>query len=110
MLNTIAVGTDGSATASKAVDFAIDLAEKYGSRLVVISSYRAVGEGRLRQEQREAPEDVQWSINPTEAVDATLHDVEEKAHERGLQTTTVAGEGDPAEILCKPRSSRPTCW
>jgi nucleotide-binding universal stress UspA family protein len=101
MLNTVAVGTDGSDTASKAVDFAIELAEKFGSRLVVISSYRAVGEGRLRQEQREAPEDVQWSINPTEAVDATLSDVEEKAHERNLQVTTVAGEGDPAEILCK---------
>lgn len=101
MLNIVAVGTDGSPTAAKAVDFALDLAEKYGSKLVVISSYRAVGEGRLTKEQREAPEDVQWVINPTEEVDNTLSEVEEKAHGRGLETTTVAGEGDPADILCR---------
>src|SRR5688572_20369090 len=34
MLNTVAVGTDGSDTAWKAVDFAMELAEKFDSRLV----------------------------------------------------------------------------
>ena len=101
MINTVAVGTDGTSTASIAVDFAIDLAEKYGARLVVISSYQAVDELRLKREQAEAPQDVQWAINPTEDVDATLGDVEEKAHERGLETTTVASPGDPADVLCK---------
>jgi nucleotide-binding universal stress UspA family protein len=101
MLNTVAVGTDGSDTAAIAVDFAIDLAEKYGARLVAISSYRPVDELRLKHEQAAAPQDVQWSINPTEEVDATLAAVEEKAHERGLQTTTVASQGEPADVLCK---------
>jgi nucleotide-binding universal stress UspA family protein len=101
MLNTVAVGTDGSDTAAKAVDFAIDLAEKYGARLVVISSYRPVGEDRLAHEQREAPEEIQWSINPTEDVDEALSDAEEKAHARGLETTTVASEGQPADVLCR---------
>jgi len=101
MLKTVAVGTDGSSTAAKAVDFAIDLAEKYGARLVVISSYRAVSEDRLRHEQRDAPEDIQWSINPTEDVDAALADAEEKAHAQGLETTTVAGEGHPVDVLCR---------
>jgi nucleotide-binding universal stress UspA family protein len=101
MLNTVAVGTDGSDTATIAVDFAIDLAEKYGARLVVISSYRPVDEMRLKHEQASAPEEVQWSINPTEDVDEALAQVEEKAHERGLQTTTVASQGEPADVLCK---------
>jgi nucleotide-binding universal stress UspA family protein len=100
MLSTVAVGTDGSSTAAKAVDFAIDLAEKYAARLVVISSYRAVSEDRLRHEQRDAPQDIQWSINPTQEVDAILADAEEKAHAHGLKTTTVAGAGDPVDILC----------
>jgi nucleotide-binding universal stress UspA family protein len=100
MIETIAVGTDGSDTAAKAVDFALDLAEKFGSRVVVASSYRAVSEGRLRQEQREAPEDIQWSINPMEEVDANLRAVEERAKKRGLKTTTEAREGDPADVLC----------
>ena len=101
MLNTIAVGTDGSSTAGRAVEVAIDLASRYGARLVVISSYQAVSESRLRHEQRDAPQEVQWSINPTEDVEAILADVEEQAHAKGLETTAVAGAGDPADILCK---------
>jgi nucleotide-binding universal stress UspA family protein len=101
MIQTIAVGTDGSDTASKAVDFALDLAEKFGSKVVVASSYRPVSEGRIRQEQKEAPADIQWSINPQEDVTAALRAVEEKARERGLQTTSEAREGDPADVLCE---------
>jgi len=100
MIDTIAVGTDGSETASKAVDFALDLAEKFGSHVVVASSYRPVTEDKVRQEQREAPQDIQWSINPTEAVDATLKSVEERARQRGLETTSEARQGDPADVLC----------
>jgi nucleotide-binding universal stress UspA family protein len=99
MINSVAVGTDGSGTASKAVEFAIDLAQKYGARLIVISSYRPVSESRLKQEQKDAPEDIQWSINPTEDVEAILSDVEEKAQEAGLAVTTVAGDGEPADVL-----------
>jgi len=100
MIETIAVGTDGSETASKAVDFALDLAEKFGSHVVVASSYRPVSEGRVRAEQREAPQDIQWSINPMEDVEAALRDAEERAKARGLKTTTEAREGDPADVLC----------
>jgi nucleotide-binding universal stress UspA family protein len=100
MIQTIAVGTDGSDTASKAVEFALDLAEKYGSHVVVASSYRPVREDRLRQEQKDAPTDIQWSINPMEDVNAALREVEEKAKQRGLEATSEAREGDPADVLC----------
>ncbi len=100
MIETITVGTDGSETASKAVDFALDVAEKFGAKLVVASSYRPVGEDRLRKEQKEAPEDIQWSINPTEDVDAALRAVEEKARARGIDVVSEAREGDPADVLC----------
>jgi nucleotide-binding universal stress UspA family protein len=99
MLETIAVGTDGSETATKAVEFALDLAEKYGSRMVFISSYRPVSETRIKREQRDAPEDVQWSINPAEDVEAALRSVEELADERGLKWTSEARQGDPADVL-----------
>ena len=100
MLKRIAVGTDGSPTAAKAVDFAIDMAERYEAELVVASSYRPVSESRLRKEQEEAPADIQWSINPTEDVDATLREVEEQAKERGLKVTSEARMGEPADVLC----------
>ena len=101
MLSTIVVGTDGSETAAKAVDFAVDMAERYGSRLVVASSYSPIPEDRLAKEQVDAPQEVKWSINPTEDVDATLREVEEKAQERGIKTVSEARQGDPAEVLCE---------
>ena len=100
MVKTITVGTDGSDTATKAVDFALDMAERYGSDVVVASSYQPVSESQLRREQRDAPADIQWSINPSEEVDATLRAVEDEAKERGLQYTSEARNGDPAEVLC----------
>ena len=100
MIQTIAVGTDGSDTASKAVDFALDLAEKFGSHVVIASSYKPVSESRVRSEQREAPADIPWSINPMQEVTANLRKVEEKAKQRGLDATSEAREGDPADVLC----------
>ena len=55
MIQTVTVGTDGSDTASKAVEFALDIAEKFGAKVVVASSYRPVSEDRLRREQRTLP-------------------------------------------------------
>ncbi len=100
MLETIGVGTDGSDTASKAVDFAIEMAEKYGSRLVIASSYQPVPEDRLAKEQADAPQEIQWSINPMEDVEAILREVEEKAKSRGIKTLSEARQGDPADVLC----------
>jgi nucleotide-binding universal stress UspA family protein len=99
MLETIAVGTDGSATATKAVEFALDLAHHYNARVVFISSYRPVSESRLRQEQKDAPQELQWALNPAEDVEATLRDAEELADQRGLKWTSEAREGDPADVL-----------
>jgi nucleotide-binding universal stress UspA family protein len=98
-VETVAVGTDGSPTAATAVQFALDLAERFGARVVIISAYRPVSETRLRQEQKEAPEELKWSINPAQDVEATLRDVEELADQRGLSWTSEAREGDPADVL-----------
>jgi nucleotide-binding universal stress UspA family protein len=100
MVETIAVGTDGSDTASRAVDFAIDMAERYGSKLVIASSYAPVPEDRLAKEQADAPQEIQWSINPMEDVESILREVEEKAKERGIRTVSEARQGNPADMLC----------
>lgn len=99
MVETIAVATDGSDTAQRAVDFAIDMAERYGAKLVIASAYRPVSEARLRNEAKDAPQDVQWSINPSEDVDATLRKVEEQADERGLKYVSEARTGDAADVI-----------
>jgi nucleotide-binding universal stress UspA family protein len=99
MVKTVAVGTDGSDTAAKAVDFAIDLAKRYEARLVAISCYRPVPESRVLKDQEEAPQEIQWSINREQEVSATLSQVESRAHSAGLEVTTVASQGNPADVL-----------
>jgi nucleotide-binding universal stress UspA family protein len=101
MVRAIAVGTDGSDTANKAVEFAIDLARRYGARLVVISSYQPVSPARVEQEREGAPEDAQWAINPHEDVDAIMSAVKARARAKGVETTTLASEGEPADVLVK---------
>ena len=100
MLKTILVGSDGSPTAAKAVDLAVDLAACYGARLVAGSCFVPVAEDRLAHEQRDAPAEIQWSINPMENADAILRDVEERATARGVRVTSEARMGKPANVLC----------
>jgi nucleotide-binding universal stress UspA family protein len=95
----VAVGTDGSATAEKAVAAALDLAERYEAKVVFISAYKPIDDARLRREQRDAPPQHHWRINPTEDVEAILRDAEEKADERGVKWASEASEGDPADVL-----------
>jgi nucleotide-binding universal stress UspA family protein len=99
MIKTVAVGTDGSETAAKAVEFALDLASRYEAKIVFLSAFRPVSEGRLKSEARDAPEDVQWQINPAEDVEPALRDAEDEAREKGLETTSEAKEGDPSKVL-----------
>jgi nucleotide-binding universal stress UspA family protein len=101
LVRTVAVGTDGSDRAVKAVEFAIDMAKRYGAKLVAISSYHPVSETRLQKEQEEAPQDIQWSINPMEEVEDILSSVESRALDADVEVTTVAGQGDPADVLIK---------
>ena len=101
MVRTVAVGTDGSDRAARAVEFAIDMAKRYGAKLVAISSYHPVSETRLRKEQEEAPQEIQWSINPMEEVEEILSSVESHALEADIEVTTVASQGDPADVLIK---------
>ena len=67
------------------------MAEKFGAKVVVASSYRPVTEDRVRHDQREAPEDIQWSINPTAGGGRDPAAVEERARGRGLE----AGQRGP---------------
>ena len=99
MIATVAVGTDGSGTAEKAVLAALDMAERFTAKIVFISAYSPVSEGRLKHEKRDAPEDIQWAINPEEDVDATLRECEELAEQRGLRWASEAAQGDPADVL-----------
>jgi nucleotide-binding universal stress UspA family protein len=99
MFGSIVVGTDGSETANSAVKQAIDLAKAVGASVQLVSAYEPVSDSRLRQEQQQAPEDLQWMINPREDVDSTLEDAKTQAEEAGVEVAIHARQGDPADAI-----------
>jgi nucleotide-binding universal stress UspA family protein len=99
MFKSIVVGTDGSDTATQAVRQAVDLASAVGAKLELVSAYEPVPAQRLRAERRDAPEDIQWAINPREDVEATLEQAAAVATEAGVQVTTYPRQGDPADAI-----------
>lgn len=93
------VGTDGSETARRAVRHPVDLARSLQARLIVASAYEPVPEARLKRERRETPDDLQWTINPRERVEAILAEAESIAKEQGVPVETEARAGRPDTVL-----------
>lgn len=99
MFRSIVVGTDGSDTATQAVRQAVDLARAVGAKLELVSAYEPVPAQRLQEERREAPEDLQWAINPREDVDVTLEAAATVAREADVAVDVYARQGDPADAI-----------
>jgi nucleotide-binding universal stress UspA family protein len=99
MFKLIVVGTDGSDTAAQAVRQAVDLAKSVGATIELVSAYEQVPAQRLNEERREAPEDIQWAINPREDVDATLEAAAAVAREADVPVNSHARRGDPADAI-----------
>ncbi len=99
MFRSIVVGTDGSETAGKAVEAAVELAGLTGAKLELVSAYEPVPSQRLRVAARQVPADLQWMVNPREDVDATLAEAAERVAAAGVESRTYAREGDPADAI-----------
>jgi nucleotide-binding universal stress UspA family protein len=99
MFSSIVVGTDGSDTATQAVRQAVDLAGAVGAKIELVSAYAPVSEQRLSEERRQAPEDLQWAINPREDVDATLEAAASLARDASVPVELYARQGDPADAI-----------
>jgi nucleotide-binding universal stress UspA family protein len=99
MFGSVVVGTDGSSTAGEAVRQAADLAKALNSKIHLVSAFEPVPEGRLTEERRQVPDDMQWMINPREDVDKTLEAAAKGLRETGIEVLTYAREGDPADAI-----------
>jgi nucleotide-binding universal stress UspA family protein len=100
MIKSIVVGTDGSDTAKKAVKEAADLASAVGAVVNLVSAYVPVSNQRLREEAREAPDDVQWQVTPREDVDKMLDEAADELESAGVENVNKhAREGDPADAI-----------
>jgi nucleotide-binding universal stress UspA family protein len=94
MISTIAVGTDGSARASKAVDVAAEMAERFDARLVLLSAFRDSAAGA-----HDVDVEVQWATNPAARMREILARTEARLQGGGIECTTLTREGDPAKSL-----------
>ena len=99
MIGTVAVGTDGSGTAERAVAAALTLAERFGADVVLLSAYTSRGRGAGPRLGGGSSWDAEWASNDAEQVERILAIAEESATQRGIRCSTAMGEGDPGEVL-----------
>jgi nucleotide-binding universal stress UspA family protein len=102
MITTVAVGTDGSETAGKAMAAALDLAERYGASLLVLSAYiRQPGGSGMPRLSDGAAGGNEWASGDFKQAERILALAEESVTERGLECRTAMAEGDPGEVLVR---------
>jgi nucleotide-binding universal stress UspA family protein len=99
MFDRIVVGTDGSETATEAVRQAIDLAKLSGGKIELVSAFEPIPQQRLKEEAQEVPGDVAYGVGPREDVNTTLENAAGPARSAGVEATTHAREGDPADAI-----------
>ena len=93
---TIVVGTDGSASAVRAVGQALELAGADGARLVVVTAF----EHHESEQDDRVPEDVRWMLTDRNEAERHARHGRELAVEAGVTDVVVqALDGDPASML-----------
>ena len=97
MLSTVAVGTDGSATASEAVEAAAEIARRFDAKLVLLSAFQDSTDPFAASSQ--ASVELQWVYNKDARVREILNRTEQELRDRKIECTTMIDEGDPAEVL-----------
>ena len=99
MLSTVAVGTDGSPTASDAVRMAVDVARRYEAKLVLLSAFK--DSGSAAGTGADSSSEIDWASSGSARVREILARTEDELRRQGIDCTTRADEGDPAEVLVR---------
>ena len=98
MLATIAVGTDGSETAAKAVAVAVEMARRFDAELVLLSAFK---DSSNPSGPRGTAVELQWVSNEDARVREMLSRAEQDLREQKIECRTMIDEGDPAEVLVR---------
>jgi nucleotide-binding universal stress UspA family protein len=94
VISTVAVGTDGSETASEAVKQAAEFARRFEAKLVLLGAFK---DGPPPPDADEA----NWSYSPAAAVREILSRTESEINQQGIDCTTAVDEGEPADVLVR---------
>jgi nucleotide-binding universal stress UspA family protein len=95
-ISTVAVGSDGSARANRAVASAAEIARRFGAKLVLLSAF----------DDLVPPDDardieLQWACNSSAAVRSHLEQIAARLTQEGLECETLADQGEPADVLLR---------
>ncbi|WP_394738997.1 universal stress protein [Natronococcus roseus] len=93
MFDTVVVATDGSDSVSRAVDVALDLADKFDAEVHVLS---VIDASEVDASPEQLREELRTALETT--ADAALASVEERTDG---EVTTAVREGRPASEICE---------
>jgi nucleotide-binding universal stress UspA family protein len=99
MISTVAVGTDGSATAAVALEAAVEIARRFDAKLVLMSAFQ--GSDDRPRGASGGSEELQWAYDNDARVREMLKRLEQQLKEQKIDCTTLLDEGDPAEVLVR---------
>jgi nucleotide-binding universal stress UspA family protein len=94
VISTVAVGTDGSETASEAVKQAAEFARRFDAKLVLLSAFK-------NQPPPTGTDEAQWAYSPSAQLREILARTEAEINNQGIECTTMVDEGDPADVLVR---------
>jgi nucleotide-binding universal stress UspA family protein len=99
MFKAIVVGTDGSETATEAVQQAIGLAAAHGAHLHLVCAAHLPAMAMSAPEAMAAGAMVQLEAEQGDITKHMLEEALDKAKAAGVEATIHTGMGEPAEIL-----------
>jgi nucleotide-binding universal stress UspA family protein len=99
MISTVAVGTDGSQTASRAVEVAADMARRYEAKLVLLSAFTSSGKPPVNLSG--SAREVQWTFSPEARLNEQLERTVAELRGDGLDCSTLVEEGEPGDVLVR---------
>lgn len=100
MSGSILVGTDGSSAAAAAVQRAVQLADAFGSRLLIVSAYAPGPTTAGPTAADDSATESRWAITARDETLELLRDAERGARERGIdEVETFARVGDGADAI-----------
>jgi nucleotide-binding universal stress UspA family protein len=95
----VVVGTDGSATAEKAVEHAAQLAKTFGARLTIVTAY-VHDKMKEARKSEPLPYDLQWMAKDVNEAEARAKRGKALAKKLGVtDIKVVTGASDPAMAL-----------
>lgn len=97
MYKSIVVGTDGSETAQRAVEEAVQLAKALGSEVHLVSAFEPLRGARI-EGARDAAAKI-WAVGPDDEVQRVIDQAAAKVRAAGVTAETHIVTGDPADAL-----------